>query len=324
LAPVCAADFVILERRVGARSQILDDTFLALCYWARGQALGFEGTCMVEGIAREQASALASGSSDRFGYEWNTYSELRPEYEEQFLRWTAHLEPKDWHGLVFLDVGCGMGRNSYWPMTYGAAGGRAIDIDERSLAAARKTLARFPSLRVDKRSAYDIGCEGEFDIVYSIGVVHHLEHPQRALAAMVQAAKPGGRVLIWVYGLENNRLLVGVLNPLRKALFSRLPIGLVHHLSIYPTAMLWLMLRLGGGRIAYFALLRQFSFRHLRSIVFDQMLPKIAHYWPRATVERMMREQGLLDVRLIWVNEMSWSAIGTKPSPAAPAMDMAQ
>jgi hypothetical protein len=46
------------------------------------------------------------------------------------------------------------------------------------------------------------------------------------------------------------------------------------------------------------------------------MLPRIAHYWPRATVERMMREQGLLDVRLIWVNEMSWSALGTKPAVA--------
>ena len=63
-------------------------------------------------------------------------------------------------------------------------------------------------------------------------------------------------------------------------------------------------------------LLREFSFRHLRAIVFDQMLPKIAHYWPRATVERMMRDQGLLDVRLIWVNEMSWCAIGTKPCAA--------
>jgi hypothetical protein len=69
------------------------------------------------------------------------------------------------------------------------------------------------------------------------------------------------------------------------------------------------------GRFAYFRLLRSFGFRHLRSIVFDQMLPKIAHYWPRETVECMMRQQGLLDVRLI-CNEMSWSAVGTKPRAA--------
>ena len=130
---------------------------------------------------------------------------------------------------------------------------------------------------------------------------------------MVEATKPGGRVLIWVYGLENNWWVVSLLNPMRKALFSRLPIGLVHHLALYPTAILWLLLRFGFGRIAYLQLLRQFGFQHLRSIVFDQMLPKITHYWPRATVESMMRGQSLLDVRLIWVNEISWSVIGTKP-----------
>jgi hypothetical protein len=133
---------------------------------------------------------------------------------------------------------------------------------------------------------------------------------------MVKAAKPGGRVLIWVYGLENNRWIVWLLDPVRKALFSRLPIRFVHHHALYPTAILWLLLRLGFGRIAYFRLLQKFGFRHLRSIVFDQMLPKIAHYWPRETVEHMMRQQGLLDVGLIWVNEMSWSAIGTKPGAA--------
>jgi SAM-dependent methyltransferase len=256
---------------------------------------------------------LSAGSPDRFGYEWHAYQDLRPEHEEQFRGWTAHLAPTEWRKLTFLDVGCGMGRNSYWPMVYGAAGGLAIDVDDRSLAATKRTLAPFPAVRIEKRSAYDIGCADAFDLVFSIGVIHHLQHPERALAGMVRAAKPGGRVLIWVYGLENNQWIVWLLDPVRKALFSRLPIGLVHHLALYPTAILWLLLRLGFGRIAYFRLLRSFGFRHLRSIVFDQMLPKIAHYWPRETVERMMRQQGLLDVALIWVNEMSWSAVGTKP-----------
>jgi SAM-dependent methyltransferase len=259
---------------------------------------------------------LAAGSPDRFGYEWSNYSELRVEYEEQFRRWTAHLQPEDWRGVHFLDVGCGMGRNSYWPMTYGAAGGLAVDVDERSLAAARQTLARFPTVRVERRSAYELARTNEFDLVYAIGVIHHLQEPERALAQMVAAAKPGGRVLIWVYGLENNRWIVLLIDPLRKILFAWLPIGAVHHLAIYPTALLWLALRLGFGRIAYFRLMRQFSFRHLRSIVFDQMLPRIAHYWPRARVEALLGEQGLTDTRLIWVNEMSWSALGTKPTVA--------
>ena len=84
-------------------------------------------------------------------------------------------------------------------------------------------------------------------------MIHHLQYPNRALASMVEATKPGGRVLIWVYGLENNWWIVFLLNPARKALFSRLPIGFVHHLALYPAAILWLLLRLGFGSSAVFS-----------------------------------------------------------------------
>jgi ubiquinone/menaquinone biosynthesis C-methylase UbiE len=265
-------------------------------------------------IALSAGPAIHTGSPERFGYEWNEYAEMRPEYEEQFRRWTAHLAPEDWQGKSFLDVGCGMGRNSYWPMRYGAAESLSIDVDQRSLASARRTLADFPAARVEERSAYEIDEENRFDIAFSIGVIHHLAEPKRALAGMVKATKPGGKVLMWVYGFENNRWIVYGLTPWRRLLFCRLPIGVVHHLSLYPAILLWLALRLGLNSIEYFRLLQRLSLRHIRSIVFDQMLPRIANYWSRDEVEGMMREQGLVDVKLAWVNEMSWSAIGTKPA----------
>jgi SAM-dependent methyltransferase len=253
------------------------------------------------------------GSPDRFGYEWNTYAEILPEYEEQFRRWTAHLSPADWRGKSFLDVGCGTGRNSFWAMTCGAREGCAVDIDERSLASARRNLAHFPTMQVTRSSAYDLGFADRFDIAFAIGVIHHLADPPRALQKMVRAVKPGGHVLIWVYGREGNRWLVWLLNPLRRALFSRLPLPLVHHLSLYPAALLWLLLRLGVRPTEYFKLLARFGFAHLRSIVFDQMLPRIAHYWPGDEVVALMEDAGLEDVRLAAVNGMSWSAIGARP-----------
>lgn len=254
------------------------------------------------------------GSPDRFGYEWGEYDEIRPEYETQFLKWTPFMRPEDWKDVSFIDVGCGMGRNSYWPLEYGAAKSFSIDVDDRTLASAKRTLARFPHATVQKASAYDIPHVDTFDVAFSIGVIHHLEFPDLALAAMTKSVKPGGRVMIWVYGYENNEWIVKFFDPFRKAIFSRLPIKVVHHLSIYPTFLLYWALRLGLAQIAYFRLIRTFTFRHLRSIVFDQMLPKIAHYWPRETVIEMLQRQGLSDVRVEWVNEMSWTAIGTKPT----------
>ena len=146
-----------------------------------------------------------------------------------------------------------MGRNSYWPLKYGATGGVAVDIDERSLESARRNLKPFPGMRVMRASVYDLPFEDRFDFAFSIGVVHHLEYPQRALERMVRTVKPGGRVLIWVYGRENNRWLVSVLDPLRRVLFSRLPIGVAHHLSLYPAVLIWLLVRLGlsGNSISH-------------------------------------------------------------------------
>jgi SAM-dependent methyltransferase len=144
-------------------------------------------------------------------------------------------------------------------------------------------------------------------------VIHHLEFPEQALASMARAVKPGGRVLIWVYGRENNGWLIWLLNPLRNALFSRLPLRATRHLSLYPAALLWLALRLGIRPLAYFRLLAGFRFTHLRAIVFDQMLPRIANYWRREEVAALMRNAGLDDIQLNWVNQMSWAAIGTRP-----------
>lgn len=91
-----------------------------------------------------------------------------------------------------------------------------------------------------------------------------------------------------------------------------MPVCITHFLSLFPTIGLWLFLRLGFGKIEYFNLLRKFSFRHLRSIVFDQMLPHIAHYWKNEEVEALMKNAGLSDITLTHVNGMSWCARGKK------------
>jgi SAM-dependent methyltransferase len=273
--------------------------------------------CVAAGLnlypSRYRAKATIGGSSERFGYAWERYADILPHYEEQFRRWLPFFSPADWKGKRFLDAGCGMGRNSLWPMKYGAAGGVAVDIDDRTLAGARRTLMQFSSMEVRECSIYDLAWHNEFDVAFSIGVIHHLEFPEAGLEAMLRSTKPGGQVAIWVYGQENNGWFLRALDPTRKLLFSRLPTSLVHALSLAPTIVLWIMLRSGLDQIEYFRLLRALPFQHMRSIVFDQMLPRIAHYWTKAEVDSLMRSVGLEDVELAWVNEMSWAARGRKP-----------
>jgi SAM-dependent methyltransferase len=271
-----------------------------------------DGEHTVSGIAANMPE-VTKGSPERFGYSWDRYADLLPEHEEQFLRWTT-LDRSFWRGVRFLDGGCGIGRNAYWPMTYGAQGGVAVDVDDRTLGRARHNLAPFSSVEVRKQSIYEIAEENAFDIAFSIGVVHHLSDPDAAVARLTRAVRPGGHVLVWLYGRENNGWIVHLFNPLRRALFSRMPLRLVHALSWPLTAVLWCILRLGLLRGTYYRLIRRFTFEHLRAIVFDHMIPRIALYYTCAEAEALLARAGLTDIRSIWVNENSWSMIGRKPT----------
>jgi SAM-dependent methyltransferase len=256
----------------------------------------------------------AGGSPERFGYSWDMYAELLPEHEEQFRKWTSPLRPDDWRGKTFLDAGCGIGRNSYWPLRYGATRGCAIDVDDRTLSRAGQVLAEFSNIEVRRTSIYEIPERDVFDIVFSIGVVHHLEHPDKAVANLVAAAKPGGHVLVWLYGRENNGWIIWIFNPLRRLLLSRMPLSLVHRLSLPLTAVLWVILRSGISRNPYMRLIRGFTFRHLRAIVFDHMIPRIALYYDRKNAMDLLSRAGLSDIQAQWTNKMSWTVVGRKPS----------
>jgi SAM-dependent methyltransferase len=122
-----------------------------------------------------------------------------------------------------------------------AAGGVAIDVDKRSLAAASWLLRCFPGVSVEERSAYDHGDEDRFDIAFSVGVVPYLKYPVKALTGMVRAVKPGGKVLIWLCGLENNRDRE-LPESAAVVLFSSLLVRIIYHLSLYPTVFLWIAL----------------------------------------------------------------------------------
>ena len=60
------------------------------------------------------------GTPERFGYAWNIASKITDINEVQFLNWTKVIKDKEfWSGKSILDAGCGIGRNTYWPMGYG-------------------------------------------------------------------------------------------------------------------------------------------------------------------------------------------------------------
>lgn len=264
-------------------------------------------------MTQSESKSIVGGSPERFGYSWNIAHEIHEIHKDQFDGWTQALPPETWQGARFLDVGCGIGRNSHFSMQRGAVGGLAVDVDDRSLDAARRNLADYPDMEVRWQSVYDLN-EGEvFDLAFSIGVVHHLENPEEAVQSIAKQVKPGGKVLLWLYGAENNGWVIKVFDPVRRFAFARMPLPLVNMLAWPLTLLLWVMLHAGWGKLPYHDLLRRMELRPIKTIVLDQMVPRITRYYDKEGALALLRQAGLVDLQAAWVNNMSWSVSGTKP-----------
>src|SRR6185436_5017209 len=103
---------------------------------------------------------------------------------------------------------------------------------------------------------------------------------------------PGGRMCAWVYGREGNGWIVGLVDPIRKTVTSRLPRPVLWALSTALSIPLQAFLRISFRRLpdgstrarlpvpyrAYFAWMARYDFRHNRAIVFDHLVPGLAFY----------------------------------------------
>jgi len=256
---------------------------------------------------------ISMASEERFGYEWKKYSTILPDYEGQFQNWISPLKPEDLQGYDILDAGCGMGRNSYFALKYGAKSVMGIDNDERSVSVAKENLTEFDNATINLKSIYELDYKNKFDIIFSIGVIHHLKYPELAIKKLVGALRPRGTILIWVYSYEGNEWIQNIITPIRRVITSKLPISLLHYITYILSIPFFLCLKLFKSEHPYYKQISKFSLGHLHSIIFDQLLPEIAHYWTKEEAYSLFKKNNLRAVSIHKPpNEMGWTMIGRK------------
>lgn len=155
------------------------------------------------GVARFVDPDNYAGS---FGFQWHRYSTTQLDNDQiresdRHFRIKTGLRPEDLNGKLVLDVGCGMGRFAEVATRWGA---RVVGID---LSAAAEMAAKNLSNREFVAFQADVFAlpfaPESFDLIYSLGVLHHTPDCEQAVKVLAKFLKPGGTLAVWLYSGYN-------------------------------------------------------------------------------------------------------------------------
>jgi len=156
---------------------------------------------------------------ESFGFQWNRFDVRRKEEDEAVFEVKTGVAPKDLAGKLVLDAGCGGGRYTRVSADHGAF---VVGVDRsRAVEKARMLTEGSPNVELVQADLTKLPFRPEtFDLVFSIGVLHHSPDCRTAFDAVAKMVKPGGRLSVWLY--RKNSWVQERINDAARAVARRL------------------------------------------------------------------------------------------------------
>lgn len=258
-----------------------------------------------------------------FGYEWQAFSEILPDYESNFRWYFERFGPDDFKDKRVLDAGCGTGRHTY----YASKTAReviAMDLSQAIEVAARNNREHTNTHFVQADIYRPPFRPASFDFIYSLGVLHHLPDPEKGFRSLLRLLRRGGFMNIYLYwNLEGEaawrRALLHAVTGARRVT-TRMPHRLLKKVSwgvaaLFEVAFVTPARILGRfnstARLADRVPLghyRKYSFRVLHTDQFDRFSAPIENRYSSAEVAEWFERAGLKDVKIL--GGQGWRASG--------------
>lgn len=263
---------------------------------------------------------LTRKTIEDFGDQWSRYTDNEGYYGslELFRDIVEPLVPLgDFAGARVAEIGSGTGRIVLMALDAGAKHVTAIEPSQAADALLANVAERMDRVTILRAPGEAIPPDGQYDIVLSIGVIHHIADPEPVIDAAMRALKPGGRLLIWLYGKEGNEIYLAIFQPLRMVttllphpILKIVCAGLTVALSGYIAVARFLPVPM---RSYMTGVLAHFSWHKRYLTIYDQLNPAHAKYYKRSEAENLLFRAGFEAVRLYHRHGYSWTAVGTKP-----------
>lgn len=265
-------------------------------------------------------TSIDQGTADAFATSWNTLPNGSIYTYEQFEEWLYPLTKKDIENKSVLELGCGNGSLLVHIIRWNPSYVEGVDLGDSVKSASQNIEATgFKNAKITKHDLVTFSSNG-FDVVYCIGVIHHLKNPKEGFDAVVRNVKKGGRFHCWVYAKEGNGMILHIVDPIRR-LVSKLPWWFTKYLVATPLVIPYYFY---AKLISFFkniSFIKPFplyeyscwiakrEFFFFRHVAFDQLVTPQTTYFERATIQEWLHSLPDIDpasTYIIFRNGNSW------------------
>lgn len=271
------------------------------------------------GLPHKDSSAcqLSDRTIEDFGEQWTTFQDASGFFGSKNLL-ADFLEPFDVANISntrMADIGAGTGRHVAACLEFGAKEVFAIE-PSQAVEVIRKRFATDGRVKILNIRGDQISADLNLDLIMSVGVIHHIPDPHPVVCAAYNALRPGGVLVVWLYGYEGNKLYLAFALPLR-FLLRPFPLRIVYSISW----ILDLPLRLYISACKVFSalplavymtqILGRLPPDKRRLVIYDQLKPAYAKYYKKDEAIDLLQKAGF-EVEAHHRKGYSWLVIGHK------------